>query len=386
MYMSGSEREYFSYPRFFWVSSPDLKTWSDMVWAEPYGIDPELFQDPISKKIYLSGMGFNNGYDRLQGITQCEVDIDSGKCLGPFGIIWNGTLPVNHDAHPEGPKMFYKDGYYYLVIAEGGTGEEHRATIARSRSVSGPFESSPTNPLLYNGADMSLTVGKTGHATFADTPDGRWFCTFLASRNVKGMDPLGREAFFAPVDWNEDGWPVVNNGEYVKLSQTYDYGPDVKYPKDPHEDRFEGDDLDKHWYQMRSPYTTNYHMRRPGSREGHSGKGGVTLVPNVFTLSDRDTPAAIMRKQTSVNMTFSATLAPTDKGLGPYQSVGISAWTADTAHHDIGVRGCANATGLCIFVDSTVDYPGPLKPPVVSLWQGLPLRPPPSCDQTSDPC
>lgn len=367
MAMSGSDPDYRTYPRFFWTSSPDLKTWSDIVWAEPYGIDSHIFRDDITGKTYLSAMGFNNNFDRLWGISQCEVDLESGKCIGPWRNIWNGTMEVTPQARPEGPKLFLKDGYYYLLIAEGGTGPTHRATIARSKSPEGPFESSPTNPLLFNGADMNLTIGNTGHATFADTPDGRWFATFLAKRYVDDWAVLGREAFFAPVEWRDDGWPVVNSGNYVLMSQSYDYGPDLEYPPKPYVDTFQGPELEISWYQLRSPYTKNYRLKS-GLKRQDNATGGVILNPNVYTLSDRDTPAAILRKQTSVNMTFTATLLPTDKGLGPYQSVGISAYSYEGAHQDIGVRGCANTTGQCIFVDSTVDAPGPGTPPEVSSF------------------
>ncbi|KAJ3532678.1 hypothetical protein NM208_g8331 [Fusarium decemcellulare] len=354
MAMTGSDPDYRTWPRMFWVSSEDLKTWSDVVWGEPYGIDPHLFQDPISKKSYLTIMGLNNGYDRLWGISQCEVDLDSGACVGPYQSIWNGTMPVTNSTRPEGPKLFYKDKYYYLLIAEGGTGVTHRASIARSKSPEGPWESSPTNPLIFNGADTGLTVGNTGHATFADTPDGEWFATFLARRYVSDWSVLGRETFFAPVTW-KDGWPTMNNGEYVLLSQEYDHGPDVKYPPKPYEDLFEGSELRSSWYQIRSPYSKTYRL---------DGKGkGLVLLPNVYTLSDRDTPSVILRKQLSVNMTFTATLLPIEKGLGPYQSVGVSAYSSEMAHQDVGVRGCAKSSGLCIFVDITAKSPGPGTPP-----------------------
>ncbi|KAF5025738.1 hypothetical protein F66182_2205 [Fusarium sp. NRRL 66182] len=354
MAMVGSDPDYKSYPRIFWVSSPDLKTWSDVVWSDPYGIDPHLFHDPVSKKSYLSLMGLNNGYDRLWGITQCQVDLDTGACVGPYRNIWNGTLPVTNKTRPEGPKLFYKDEFYYLLIAEGGTGVTHRATIGRSRSPEGPWESSPTNPLLYSPPELELTVGNTGHATFANTPDGEWFATFLARRHVGKSSVLGRETFFAPVSW-EDGWPTVNNGEHVLLSQSYAHGPDLEYPPEPYKDNFEGADLRPSWYQLRSPYTTNYRLKAGGK--------GLVLRPNVFTLSDRDTPSAILRKQQSLNMTFTATLLPISKGLGPYQSVGISAYSKESDHQDIGVRGCAHSPGLCIFVDGTVEAPGPGIPP-----------------------
>ncbi|CAH0025815.1 unnamed protein product [Clonostachys rhizophaga] len=350
MAMTGSDPDYRTWPRIFWVTSPDLKTWSEPVWSEPLGIDPHLFKDPVSGKSYLSLMGLNNGYDKLWGITQCEVNLENGKCVGPYRNIWNGTLPVTTSTRPEGPKLFYKDGFYYLLIAEGGTGVTHRATIARSDSPEGPWESSPTNPLIFNGANTNLTVSATGHATFADTPDGKWFATFLAKRNVGSYTVLGRETFFAPVEW-EDGWPTMNNGEPVLLSQRYpEYGPDREDVPKPYEDKFDGPALDPSWYQLRSPYTENFSVSK--------GKG-VVFVPNAYTLSDRDTPAAILRKQKSVNMTFTASLLPTDKGLGPYQSVGISAYSTEQAHQDIGLRGCSKSEGICVFVDSTVKSPGP---------------------------
>jgi beta-xylosidase len=107
------------WPRVWFISSEDLFNWSDPVWAEPWGIDPELFQDPVTKKTYLNLMAPNNNKDRLWGIAQCEVSLTSGNCVGPYVSLWNGTLPHNSTARPEGPKMYYKDGWYYLLIAEG---------------------------------------------------------------------------------------------------------------------------------------------------------------------------------------------------------------------------------------------------------------------------
>jgi beta-xylosidase len=107
------------WPRAFWISSADLKHWSDPVWGDPWGIDPELFQDPATKKVYLNIMAPNNNVDRLWGISQCQVNLDSGRCIGQYRSIWNGTLPHTSDARPEGPKMFKRGRWYYLLIAEG---------------------------------------------------------------------------------------------------------------------------------------------------------------------------------------------------------------------------------------------------------------------------
>lgn len=315
-------------------------------------------------------MSLNNDYDRLWGIGQCEVDLATGKCTGPFENIWNGTLPVTNSTRPEGPKLFYKDPFYYLLIAEGGTGITHRASIARSDHPNGPWTASPTNPLIFNGIDTNLTIGATGHATMSDTPDGRWFATLLAYRYVsQDRWAIGRETFVTPVTW-DDGWPTMNDGQVLLLSQSFDLGPNQTRPATAYEDLFEGEELNNRWYQLRSPYTETYRPRAapnngPVSYSTNSS-AGVVLVPNAYTLSDRDTPSAILRKQTSLNMTFTATLLPIDEGLGPYQSVGVTTYVSDQNHHDIGVRGCANTTGLCVFVDSTIRSSGPGTRPVVS--------------------
>jgi beta-xylosidase len=107
------------WPRVFFMSSKDLIHWSDPIWADPWGIDPELFHDPLTKKVYLNLMAPNNNVERLWGLSQCEVSVSSGRCVGPYVSLWNGTLPHNSTARPEGPKMFFKDSWYYLLIAEG---------------------------------------------------------------------------------------------------------------------------------------------------------------------------------------------------------------------------------------------------------------------------
>ncbi|PYI27863.1 beta-xylosidase [Aspergillus indologenus CBS 114.80] len=259
------------WPRMIWFVSEDLKTWSDPVWSDCWGIDPSLFQDPVSEKVYLNLMAPNNDVDRIWGIYQCEVDLSTGRC---------------------------------------GTDDLHRATIARS--------SLPE-------------VQSTGHGTIFDTPDGLSYIAYLARRKINGSSPSGRETFLSPVTW-QDGWPVVNGGQ---------------------PDSFDEGILDPSWYQLCTPYTKNFELKKNSS-------GGLVLRPNVFDLSDRDTPAAILRKQRSLNMTFGARLLPTSSGLGYGEIVGVSAYLSELQHQDIGVSGCVSSTGMCIYtkviMNSTVQY------------------------------
>lgn len=240
----------------------------------------------------------------------------------------------------------------------GGTDDLHRATIARSNSPSGPWIPNPENPILFNGAYGfdNLTVQSTGHATFVETPTGEWYAAFLARRKINGTSPLGRETFLTTVKWVDD-WPILNDGNEILLSESFGTTADQMVPPPPFIDHFSKGALDPSWYQLRVPYTKNYNLavsrcyntNKAWCNANKSTKSGITLLPNVFGLSDRDVPAAILRKQKSLNMTFSATLLPTTESLGYLQSVGISAYLSEFEHQDIGIRGCINETRMCLY-------------------------------------
>ncbi|KAH8817081.1 glycosyl hydrolase family 43 protein [Xylogone sp. PMI_703] len=330
-----------------WTYDPVARVWPRVFFSS-------LFHDQRTGKTYLNLMAPNNNIDRLWGIYQCEVSLETGNCVGEYISLWNGTLIHDASARDEGPKMFYKDKYYYLLIAEGGTDDLHRATIARSRSPKGPWEPNPKNPILFNGAYGfdNFTVQSTGHATFVEAPSGDWYAVFLARRKINGTSPLGRETFLTTVKW-VNNWPVLNEGKPILLSESFGHTRDQRYPPAPFKDEFSSKTLDPSWYQLRIPYTENFIS---GSTQtsgyhytpGHNN-GGLTFSPNVFSLSDRDTPAAILRKQKSLNMTFWATLLPTKGSLGYLQSVGISVYLSEFQHQDIGIRGCVNQTGMCFY-------------------------------------
>lgn len=175
------------------------------------------------------------------------------------------------------------------------------------------------------------------------------------------------------IEWI-NGWPVLNGGKPILLSESFGKTPDQKYPPAPFKDTFTGKRLDPSWYQFRIPYTKNYQLgiSKQIINSGihsvdKSRKGGVAFNPNVFSLSDRDTPAAIVRKQKSLNMTFSATLLPTDGSLGYKQSVGISIYLSEFQHQDIGIRGCVNQTGMCIYSELLMNGTSRVSRPIISV-------------------
>lgn len=198
-------------------------------WSEPYylgeeaqGIDPSLFFDTDGTCYYVGtrpnpeGVRYNGDWE----IWVQELDLSSMKFTGKSQAIWKGAL--KDVIWPEGPHLYKKDDYYYLMIAEGGTGPNHAVTTARSRNIWGPYENNPNNPILtHRHLGKDYPVIYVGHADLVDDTAGNWYMVMLASRRCEGYVGLGRETFLAKVVW-EDGWPVVNPGvgkleEEVKL-------------------------------------------------------------------------------------------------------------------------------------------------------------------------
>ncbi|QRV83962.1 glycoside hydrolase family 43 protein [Ceratobasidium sp. AG-Ba] len=162
--------------------------WSDGVGFYFPGYDTSLFwdDDQPAGTVYIQG----STYWRVQeGISQVLINLETGQSLtGPPKEIWLGT----GRRIPEAPHMYKKDGWYYLLIAEGGTELDHCATMARSKSVWGPFEPNPENPIM-SAAHKDAYFQTVGHADIFQTPEGDWFAVALATRDGRVNFPMGRE-------------------------------------------------------------------------------------------------------------------------------------------------------------------------------------------------
>lgn len=109
----------------------------------------------------------------------------------------------------EGPKLRYINGYYYYLNAQGGTAgppTAHMAVLARSKSINGPWENSPYNPVVRTW-DNSEHWWNKGHASLIDTPEGDWYIVYHAYEN--GYVNLGRQTLMEPLEWTNDGWLCV---------------------------------------------------------------------------------------------------------------------------------------------------------------------------------
>lgn len=200
-------------------------------WSEPFflgeeapGIDPSLFFDSDGVCYYVGtrpnpeGVRYNGDWE----IWAQELDLAAMKLTGESHMLWKGAM--NGAIWPEGPHLYRKDDFYYLLIAEGGTSVHHSVMAARSRSVFGPYEGNPANPILtHRHLGKDYPVVNVGHGDLVEDAEGRWYMVMLASRPCEGHTSMGRETFLAKVVW-EDGWPVVNPGvgkleEWVELPE-----------------------------------------------------------------------------------------------------------------------------------------------------------------------
>ena len=247
----------------FIVTTEDIHgEWSDPMWMDVPGIDPSLFWDEDGKCWYTGAIN--------DGIGLCQVDPDNGTLLSEPRMIWYGT----GGRYPEAPHIYKKDGWYYLLIAEGGTEFGHEVTIARSRTVDGPYEPAPHNPILthFKQKTQGSQIQGLGHADFVQAHDGSWWTVCLGFRIQGGQHHLmGRETFLAPVRWDEGEWPVVNSDGDISLQmnvptlpqQPFEAGPQRKEFDNPYVSLDQKSDvaaigLDPDWSWIRNPEAGRY--------------------------------------------------------------------------------------------------------------------------------
>ncbi|KAJ5263162.1 Concanavalin A-like lectin/glucanase subgroup [Penicillium angulare] len=186
----------------FIIYTKDIQSgnWSDPIVFSFPGIDPSLFfddEDKVYVQICKTGPEFH--------IYNMELDIKTGKVLTEPSLIWRGWAR----GYTEGPHLYKKDGWYYLLCAEGGTFRHHMMSMARSKQLSGPYEPYEKNP-LYSSHGSDRYVQNTGHGDLFQDQKGHWWMVFLGCRIWKSRSIMGRETFLTRVDWKENEWPAID--------------------------------------------------------------------------------------------------------------------------------------------------------------------------------
>src|SRR5206468_6623435 len=159
-----------------------LGPWSEPITLNSIGFDPSLFHDDDGRKWLVNMMwDFRKGHSRFAGIVVQEYDHAQQKLVGPM------TNILSKPVLTEGPNLYKRDGWYYLMLAEGGTGWNHGISMARAKSIAGPYGLDPQESVITARSDESIELQKAGHGELVQTPAGDWYLAHLASR------PVGKE-------------------------------------------------------------------------------------------------------------------------------------------------------------------------------------------------
>ena len=194
------------------VTSPKITgPWSEPTLVTASGFDPALFHDEDGRHYFLN-MLFDWRLENpgFAGTVIQEFDPVTRQLVGVRRHFYRGTsLGVC-----EGPQILKKDGWYYLLCAAGGTGYHHAATVARAKTLDGPWEDSPYFPLLTARDDAANPLQKSGHACFVEI-GGEWYITHICARPLteRGSCTLGRETALQKIEW-AGGWPHLANGTH----------------------------------------------------------------------------------------------------------------------------------------------------------------------------
>ncbi|MDR3261484.1 MAG: glycoside hydrolase family 43 protein [Tannerella sp.] len=199
------------------ASSP-TGPWSDPVCItdDPlWRIDTNLFFDDDGKCYFTANSYVPGDTTKLRRrILIQELDLKTKKLVGDWHEIGRGNSENSMVA--EGAHIYKLNGFYYLMIAENVAPTGHSESISRSKSIFGQYEQCPHNVIVTTSTEVSQDERKSGqalynvgHGDLVETPQGEWWMVILTCRRA---DVLGRETTLVPVEWNADGWPVVNPG------------------------------------------------------------------------------------------------------------------------------------------------------------------------------
>ncbi|MEO5714482.1 MAG: glycoside hydrolase family 43 protein [Luteolibacter sp.] len=241
------------------VTAPSITgPWSDPVFLNASGFDPSLFHDDDDRKWLLNMIwDHRKQNNRFAGILLQEFCPKTQTLIGPVKQIFKGT----DRALVEGPHLYKRDGWYYLLTAEGGTEYAHAATLARSRKIDGPYEVHPLKHLVSSMGHPEATLQKAGHGSLVETQNGEWYIAHLCGRPTDGRHcTLGRETAIQKCVWKDDGWLYLEQGGMVPDPQTD--GPTgiepAPFPDKEWNGRFESTVLDLHFQSLRQPITEDW--------------------------------------------------------------------------------------------------------------------------------
>lgn len=312
-----------------------MQGWGDPIKLNFEGIDPSIFFDDNGKAYIVHNDAPQKAlYEGHRVIKVWEYDVEKDQVIpGTDKVIVNGGVDLSQKPiWIEAPHIYKKDGKYYLMCAEGGTGDNHSEVIFISNNPTGPYTPAPNNPILsqrHLAADRADKVDWAGHADLVEGPDGKYYGVFLAIRpNEQNRVNTGRETFILPVDWTGT-FPVFEGGmEPLKAKLNTPEGvknqtglngflPNGNFT---FTDNFSTSQLDYRWVGVR------------GAREKFitASADGLTITPFDTNIKAPRPTSTLFYRQQHLHFTATTTLhyAPrTEKdlaGIVCYQSEGFN--------------------------------------------------------------
>jgi len=311
------------------VSAPTIEgPWSDPFYINSSGFDPSLFHDDDGRKWFVNMLWDHRRRPLLfEGIALQEFDPKAGKLVGPRKNIYQGT----DLALVEGPHMYKRNGWYYLLTAEGGTGYEHACTFARSRNIWGPYETHPQQYVLTSKDHPNAALQRAGHGDIVDTPDGRTYLVHLTGRPTTQLRRcvLGRETGIQEAYWGDDDWLYVKNGPvpslFVDLPAARDDSP--------------------YWAEQRYTFEAGLHkdfqwLRTPETERIFNTEGGKLTLIGRESVGSWFEQALVARRQTHFSYDAETVIdfSPSDErqfaGLTAYYCRYNFFYLTVTAHSD----------------------------------------------------
>ncbi|KAF5024467.1 hypothetical protein F66182_3407 [Fusarium sp. NRRL 66182] len=319
--------------------------WSDPIHFSFPGFDPSPFWDDDGST-WVSGAHTAAYYP---GVMHAPLNFETGE-IGDIIMPWNGT----GGASPEAPHIWKRDGWYYLLLAEGGTRENHMVTMARSRSLRGPYDPAPDNPLLTAANNTESYFQAVGHADLFQDANGQWWAAALAVRagGSYGEDPgpyfgnlpMGRETVLTPVTWEEGEFPVFTpvsgtmSGWELPEESLVDQGEGQQNSADDFFTFPRGTDIPMHLVHLRLPKSRNYRVSPP------KHPNTLALKSSVLNLTAFDADFALGRGQTFIGrrmahsvFSFSVDIDWAESLKKEEMEVGISMFQDQAQHFDLGL-------------------------------------------------
>ena len=275
--------------------------WSDPVFVNCSGFDPSLYHAEDGRKYFVS-MEWDYrkpvGPEQFTGILLTELDPDKLTPIADPVKIFKGS----ELGWVEAPHIYQINGWYYLFTAEGGTVYDHAQTVARSRSLEGPYEMHPNTYLVTAKDAPSAPIQKTGHGAIAQAADGRWWYACLCGRPLSGTRfcPLGRETSINEIVWEND-WPYIKNKTLIMDETFGGYGEQLP-PKAVKYD-FNSKQFQLDFQSVRSP--AKVEVNGDGSLRLYGGTSPICVFGQNI----------LVRRQTDFNFTAKTSVKITAKSF-----------------------------------------------------------------------